>query len=395
VKRLLLAISFAAFLLRLGYAIESGAIRHPQSWEQEQIATNLIEHHEFSFRSRFGLYRSYAEPFYPFLAAAVYLLTGHSQTALVLVQLLIASGMVWMTGWAAELATGSAVVSAIAALLAAIHPGLIQYSSVLHPFVLDSFFFIAAAAMLIRYRQSPTLGRGLAAAAVIGLGALTRPTILVFLLPLCWIRPKRAVVLAAAALAVVAPWTIRNAVILHHFLLTRSGAGYVFWIGNNPSATGSATDRLGQPVIDAAPPELRARIAAADEITRDRIFRAAAWKYVKSDPAAAVWRVVQRVYYFWWFSPEWGIRFSRTLKIIYRLWWGFLLLLIAIGAVTTRNRDVWLMAALAILISLVQSLYYVEGRHRLAIEPLLFPLAAVGVVYLWSRIRANIVRSRP
>jgi hypothetical protein len=390
VKRLLLTISIAAFLLRLGYAIESGAIRHPQTWEQERIATNLIEHHEFSYRWRFGLYRAYAEPLYPFLAAAVYLVTGHSQTALVLVQLLIASGMVWMTGWAAELATGSTLVSAIAALLAAIHPGLIQYSSILHPFVLDSFFFIAAAAMLVRYRQSPTLGRGLAAAAVIGLGALTRPTILVFLLPLSWIRPKRAIVLAAAALAVVAPWTIRNAVVLHHFLLTRSAAGYPFWIGNNPNATGAATDRRGQTMFAAAPPELRARIVAADEITRGRIFRDEAWKYVKSDPAAAVWRVLQRVYYFWWFSPEWGIRFSRTLKIAYQLWWGFLLLLIAIGAMTSRNRDVWLMAACALLISLVQSLYYVEGRHRLAIEPLLFPLAALGVVYVWSRIRANI-----
>ena len=386
-KHLLLTIAVIAFLLRLGYAAGTGALRHPQTWEEEAIATNLIRHNVFLFTSAIGSNRAYAEPLYPFMAAGVYFVTGHSQTALVLLQLLIASATVWMVGWAAELATGTAAAAIVAATLAAIHPGLIQYSSVLHPFVLDAFAFIAAAAMLVRYRQSPTLGRGAAAAAIIGAGALTRPTILVLLLPLCWIRPRRALVLVPIALALVAPWTIRNAVVLHHFILTRSGTGFVLWLGNNPNTTGSATDVHGQPLIKTLPPGVLRNLSALDEVQRDRYFRSAAWAFIRSDPAAAVRRVIQRVYYFWWFSPQWGFgyRYPPLLKMAYRLWWGLLLVSIAIGAATTRHRDVRLMAACAVLISMLQCLYYVEGRHRLAVEPLLLPLAAVGLIRVFGK----------
>lgn len=386
--RRLLTIAALAFLLRLGYAARSGALWHPQVWEQEVIATNLLQHHAFLFNSGMGMYQAYVEPLYPFLAAAVYLVTGHSRTALVLLQLLISAASVWMVGVAAHRATGDDAVSAVAATLAAIHPGLIQYSSVLHPLVLDVFAFLAAAVMVIGYRQSPRFGRGAAAAAVIGAGALTRPTILMLLLPLSWIRPRRALAFTSIALALVAPWTIRNAVVLRHFVFTRSGTGFVFWLGNNPDATGSAIDPRGLPVINHLPRDVRATLSTMDEVRRDRYFRDAAMAYIRSDPAAAAGRYFQRLYWFWWFSPQWGIAYPPLLKIAYRLWWLALLVSIAVGAASTRNRDVWLLAGCAVLISLLQCIYYVEGRHRLAAEPLLLPLAAVGLVRAWRYVAA-------
>lgn len=386
--RPLLGIAILAFFLRLGYAALSGALVHPQVWEQEQLATNLIARHAFLFENEGVVYRSFTEPLYPFLAAGVYLATNHSQTALVLLQLVIAAATVWMTGRAAALATGSGAAANIAALLLAIHPGYLRYSSLLHPIVLDSFFFIAAAAALVRFRHEPSLRRGLAAALLIGLGALTRPTTLLFLVPLCWIarRVPRMLLLTLATLAVVAPWTIRNALVHHSFMLTRSGSGLVFWLGNNPSSTGSATDDKGEPVIHHAPPELQRRLAdARNEIERDRVFRDAAREYIRAHPFAAAGRFVRRLGYFWWFSPQWGFAYSPPLKLAYRAWWLFLIALIVIGAATSRrNRDLQLLAALALLVSLAQAVYYVEGRHRLGIEPLLLPLAAQGVLALGS-----------
>ena len=382
-KHLLLAVAALAFLLRLGYAVHSGELWHPRTWEQETIAMNLLQDHEFTYYGD----RAYVEPLYPFLAAAVYALTNHSQAALVLVQIVIASVTVWVAGWAAGVATGSDAAAIVAALIMAIHPGFVRYASVLHPIVLDAFFFIAAAGLLVRYRQEPSLRRGLQAAAVIGFGALTRPTILVFLLPLCWIQPRRSIAVVATAIAFVAPWTIRNAIVLHEFVLTRSGAGYVFWIGNNPVSSGSATDASGTPIKNKASPELQARLRGVDELTRDRIYREEAWAYIRANPFAAVERVAQRFFYFWWFSPQWGIDYSPKARILYRLWWGVLLASIAIGLIVCRNRDVLLMAALALLISIVQSLYYVDGRHRLAIEPLLFPLAAIGILETRRAVR--------
>jgi 4-amino-4-deoxy-L-arabinose transferase-like glycosyltransferase len=398
--RLLIALSVLAFVLRLGYAAHSGSLRAPQVWEQEEIATNLIDHHTFAYEGGGAApYRAYTEPMYPFVAAGVYLLTGHSLMAMVLLQLVMASITVWLAGRLAAVAAGDDAAGAVAALLLAVHPGFIRYSSVLHPLVFDTFFFTAAALALVRYRQQPTFRRGLAAAALIGLGALTRPTILVLLLPLAWIAWRsragvwRTILLVVTTLAVVAPWTIRNAVVLHHFVMTRSGTGLVFWLGNNPYSTGSAMDANGRPVLYSLPPAVQTQLKNADELTRDGLLRHAAMDYIRAHPAAAVGRVVQRLGYFWWFSPQWGAGYSATAKIVYRGWWLVILLLIAAGGFVARRRtDLWLLAGIAVLVSLGQSLYYVEGRHRLSIEPLVLPLAAVGVLYVIRKM-LNIVKT--
>lgn len=362
-RKWLPAIAALAFLLRFAYAAASGALRNPQTWEQEQIAMNLLERHEFLYRT----FRAYCEPLYPFVTAGVYAMTGHSRMAMVVLQIVVASLTVWLAGRLAESATGMTAAGIAAALLMAIDPGFIRYSAVLHPLTFDTFFFVAAALALITRRW-------LVAGAIIGLGALTRPTILL----LTAFQRRLAAVLIA--IAVVAPWTIRNAVVLHDFIVTRSGTGFVFWLGNNPNATGAAVDAYGQPLLAVAPLEFRARVAAAGEVERDRIFRDAAWAYIAAHPIAAIGRVVQRFYYFWWFSPEWGARYPSRERIVYRVWWSLLLLLIVIGATRAPRREVWLLAAMALLVSLAQSVYYVEGRHRLPVEPLLLPMAALSFI---------------
>src|SRR3954451_8147785 len=327
-QRALIAIALLAFALRLAYAAASGELRKPQVWETEQIATNLIEHHEFTFEFMHDplTYRAYIEPMYPFVAAGVYLVTNHSRTAMVLLQLLIASATVWLLGRVATLASGRADVGIVAATLMAVHPGFIRYSCILHPLVFDTFFFVAAGGAVIRYRQVPTFRRALAAAAIIGVGVLTRPTILLFLLPLVWIawrtsetmtlRLTRSAAVVALTFAIIAPWTIRNAIVLHDFVLTRSGSGFVFWLGHNPAATGSAIDSAGTPIIFQSP-ELRKRLVGAGELARDAIFTKEAMRYIRHDPAAAIVRIGNRLAYFWWFSPQWGIFYPPAAKLVY------------------------------------------------------------------------------
>ncbi len=386
----LLLVALLAFALRLTYATATGALWHPEHWEVDKIATNLLEGRGFVY-DKLGLgYRSYAEPMYPFFAAAIYTVTHHSRTALVVVQLIIASFTVWLAGIEAWVATRDEDVALLTAAILAIHPGLIRYSTILHPFVLDVLFFVAAAVALLRYERTRTLPRGCVAAVLIGLGALTRPTILVFLVPLIWIawhsslRLRGSLTVIAIAIAMVAPWTIRNAVVHHTFMLTRSGSGYVFWLGNHPNASGSATDQSGRDEWLKAPEDLRHKITQAGETTRDQIFAEEAWTYIREKPAAAVNRVLLRIRYFWWFSPQWGHTHGSTSRIIYQIWWGTLLLLIAAGCFALRKapleerRSVLLLVSMAMLISILQSIYYVEGRHRLAVEPLIVPLAAMG-----------------
>jgi hypothetical protein len=391
----------AAFLLRLGYAATTGALHHPQRWEQEQIATNLIERHSFLFVTHSVVYRSYAEPLYPFMAAAVYLVTKHSFAALVLVQIVISTLTVAVVGWLTTKATEGRGAGSTATALTAIHPGLIYYSCVLHPLVLDAFFFAVCGALTVSFCQAPSRTRGLRAAAAIGLGTLTRPTMLLFLIPLCWLALRstkrgalQALAFIATALAIVSPWTLRNAAIHHRFMLTRSGSGFVFWLGNNPNSSGSALTDDGRQVLALAPPPFLAAVRQANEVERDCLFRRAAWDYIRSDRAGAVKRVVRRLGDFWWFSRRWGQRFAPRVRLIYRAWWALLLACTIAGmyaskgmAAGSRN-SLRLLLATALIVSFAQSLFYVEGRHRLAIEPLVIPAAAVGLVYAWRSAAA-------
>ena len=394
-----------ALVLRLAYALHSGALFYPQTWEQEQIATNLIERHEFLFVSRIGPYQSYAEPMYPFLAAAVYLLTGHSQMALVLVQILISTATVWLVGRTAGTATRSSNAGHVAALIAATHPGLIHYASVLHPLVLDVFFFTLCGALLVAYMESRNPRVALAAGAAIGLGTLTRPTVLLFVPLLFWVIASNAVsakvairqmlIVSAVACAFIAPWTLRNAAIHHVFMLTRSGTGFVLWLGNNPHSTGSAMSDDGRSLLRLAPPELLQQVQSADEVERDRIFARSAWSYIRADRMGAIRRVAQRLGEFWWFSARWGRLFSPAVRLVYRVWWAAILSLVVLGGIASvvmasPGRDeIWILIAAALIVSIGQSLYYVEGRHRLAIEPLLLPAAAFGALVAGRRISAS------
>jgi hypothetical protein len=107
-------------------------------------------------------------------------------------------------------------------------------AAVFLPLVLDGMSLISeplfvvlelgAALAVLRHRRRPeTLHWAVAAGVLVGLASLTRsdgPLLALPLLAGVWsrARPWAAVALAAAAILVIAPWTIRNAVVLHAFV---------------------------------------------------------------------------------------------------------------------------------------------------------------------------------
>jgi len=150
----------------------------------------------------------------------------------------------------------------IAALLAALSPGLIIYAALLMTEPLSALGILAAGWLFVRRDElappryllkRPTLG-AIAAGVVLGLAALVRPQSLLcapaFLL---LARPKegtsalsqrwRGAALGAAialtsALVVIAPWTARNCRVMDGCALISTNAGWNLAIGAFPRATG-------------------------------------------------------------------------------------------------------------------------------------------------------------
>ena len=128
----------------------------------------------------------------------------------------------------------------IAALLCALQPGLAAYSHYIYSETLFTALLTGAAYLWYR---SPRPGRSAAVGAgvLFGLAALTRSVAFYFLpvwlgwlvLRRRWSELRRVALLAGVTLAVVLPWTIRNALVFHDFILIDGTLGRTAWWAYN------------------------------------------------------------------------------------------------------------------------------------------------------------------
>ncbi len=146
------------------------------------------------------------------------------------------------------------------------------------------------------------VGAGLAA----GAGALTRPAHL-FVLPaaallLAWRAPdrrtglRRAAVFAAVAVATIAPWTIRNAVVHHRFVPIAAAGGVNFWIGNHREAIGEG-DLAANPHLKVHNAEFRRRHAGLSEEDLEPLYYREALGFIAADPVWWLGLEARKVWY--------------------------------------------------------------------------------------------------
>jgi len=185
---------------------------------------------------------------------------------------------------------------------------------------------------------------------------------------------------------VVLPWVIRNCYIHRQFVFMQTPALDI-WVGNNINASGTNYLKDGTPVHGLMPEDMINKIYASDELGQDRIFKEAAYRFIKEHPGKFALLFFRKLYYFWWFSPQTGVNYSHIYLIIYKIFYSLVVFFAiwGIAFVLTEDeqkarRKTLLILALFLAISIMQSLFYVEGRHRWAVEPLLLIFTAKGLI---------------
>jgi 4-amino-4-deoxy-L-arabinose transferase-like glycosyltransferase len=141
-------------------------------------------------------------------------------------------------------------VGAIAAVIVAFFPSLIGHSALILTETAFNFAFLLALVVLCWIpwsRRAPSWGRLVAFGVLFGIAIEIRPIALLVLpmvLIALWRKDGRRLavqrfgVVVVAVLVVMAPWTIRNAVVMHAFLPIGSTTGDNLCIGNYPDAEG-------------------------------------------------------------------------------------------------------------------------------------------------------------
>ena len=222
---------------------------------------------------------------YPALVGAVYALFGARPVWAMVLNAVLGAALVAAVHRVAA-TEASRAGALLAALLVALHPGLIFYTpALMTEGAAAALLAVAAAVAVHRFAQD---ARGAACrvgtlGAVFGALTLVRPQSLL-LAPLYALvatpRMLRARAFAAmgtlaVALAVCAPWTIRNCTRMQSCVLVSANAGFNLFIGAAEGATGAwvSIDRLGVPaacrtVWGEAQKDACFRSAALDEIRR-------------------------------------------------------------------------------------------------------------------------------
>lgn len=393
VDRGLIGILITALLARWAVSQLAGGDLFSRTWEYEVIADNLLKGNGFAGDGIFldnTTYRALTLPIYPVFCAAVYWLVGHS--SLVAIQL-VQSVAVLPAGWFAY-SLGSELGGRRAGLLAALgvtlHPALLLFSLRRHALWIDAVIFLFILWATFRARRSPRLSQSVALGVLFGVGLLARTTIAPFMLVACawlawqWRTPLRTslphvALIVGIGLLIPAPWLVRNAVVLGRPMGFISTTSYNLWAGNNPSATGGAMAPDGTSMYTTAP-ALAAATRGLGELEQQDIFFDAAVAYIADHPGRTVLNFAKKLRIFLFWSEQTGAWYPEWFRNAYL---AFYLLLLGCAAAGTYRLvqaghlpAVVLCACFVLSVGLVQSIFFVEGRHRWEVESALVILAA-------------------
>ncbi len=409
-RRLVAAAVAAGVVLRLVFALGYWVDKPLTLDEQEYLllAQSLAHGRGLTYPAGDGLSKHFERPpVYPVFVAGVLLASGGIDRAALdagvpaavkIAQSLIGGLIVCLIGLVAGRAAGPAAATA-AAWLAAVYPPLIWISA----YLLSEALY-AALALLAVWWLGETIDRAAPAvrwpAALAGLAAgaavLTKEA-MVFFLALafaCLIVRRRAAVAAlflAGALVVLAPWVARNARVHGQFVLGAAHGGVTFWTGNNPIARGEG-DMAANPDIRLAQLALEASHPGASPQQLDSIYYREALSFIGGHPLRWLGLEARKAFFtFVPIGPSYRLHSARYFVAslaAYGLLLPFAVAgLLGLARLRTQPWSLWLLAASAILVTLV---FFPQERFRI---PIIDPTLIVCAAAWWAFRRPGAARS--
>lgn len=388
----------AAIAVRVAYVLEV-AERIPMIGDAATyrlLAIQLADGRGYIRPDRFaaGVVEATAEfpPLFPAVLAVAAEAGVSSPQGLRLVAAGIGGVTVVLTGLLARRITGKDVAGLVGALLATVHLTLIESEAALGAESLHTPLVLGAALLACRAADEGGWRRWAVSGGVLGLATLTRTEspllLLVLFAPLAVrARPRQWVGLAAATaatIAVVLPWTVRNAVRLDAFVPVSTNAGGLVLGANCPP---TYDERVGLWLFACYSRVDQEGLREAD---RARAFLDEGLDYA-SDHAGRLATVVApvRVGRTWGvYAPNEQVDFE-TLEGRDRQWHRFalrqhlgILILAGAGAIRVRRsgRPVLVLLSFAALVTIMSLVTYGNQRFRLPADPVLVAFASAAIV---------------
>ncbi|MFL5866233.1 MAG: ArnT family glycosyltransferase [Thermoleophilaceae bacterium] len=405
--RLVGLFTLVALALRLGFvlAVRRHSFVLNDSFFYGLTAKSLAEGKGFEFVP--GYPTAHWPPGYPFVLSLLYRVFGSSEKAGEILNAFIGALTVPLLYELARRAFGRREALVAAGFLA-VFPGQILWADVL---VAETFYtFMLVGFLLLLAVLPPRLWGWLLLGAGIGAITLTRGEGLLLIpvvIAVWWPGLPRKALLAraaavvAAALLVLAPWTIRNAIVMDAFIPLATNSSTTLWSGHNPTANG------GQSY---AGHELTKQITGKQpEVEEARILRKAAFKFMRTHPKRELELIPLKLLNLnrgdsW--AMEWvnagkpgrrpfGKELGTPVRVVADVgYYGLLALTLA--ALVLFWRALWrrpitrgVLTLFAGSLVMYGFVYYGNYRYRVPLEPLMMLVAAPLLVRAWDLRRAE------
>jgi len=396
----------AAFSIRLLYLIQIQSIplfyylagdgRTYDEWAQRIAAGDWLGQGVF-----------YQAPLYPYFLGILQVFVGHSLWFIRFIQIVIGSMSCVLIFLAAE-KLFSRAAAIVAGLLLAFYAPAIFFDGVIDKSVLDVLLLSTLVWILVSAASGRRWRQWLGAGAILGLLGLSRENALVLALvvPL-WIaiyfsdqsvknRAAWMTLFAAGLLLVLVPVGLRNLAVGGEFKLTTSQLGANFFIGNNPGADGtygSVHKVIGEPHLEGADATRLAERETGRKMTPGEVsdfWLKKSWTYIRSEPLQWT-RLLAKKWLMVWNAREVEDSddfyiYTQWSALLAALGWinhfGVLTPLAAVGLWVSRRRwrTLWLLCAMIAALALSVAVFYVFGRYRFPLVPLLALFAGAGIV---------------
>ncbi|HNX82003.1 MAG TPA: glycosyltransferase family 39 protein [Candidatus Omnitrophota bacterium] len=402
IPSILIGILCIAIAVRLACFFYYQAHAGIETFEYETVAENLLYGNGFQMEIHHTIQKAPIAPVFPALCAFIYMLFGHYHPLIIFLQILMNAAVCYMIFLLTKRFFGLQQAY-LAALLTALHPGLIIYSATkLHSLSFYSFLICSAVYLFTDLLSATNTKKKIILGIITGVCVLERATFLPFFV-LAWIwlyynSPKKKeaaktiLISLISLIIIVSPWMIRNTLIFKRCVFIQTNQWWGFWAGNNPQSSGTLYMPSGINAIEASPREFQEKLMRLDEIGQMDLFKSASLAFVRQHPGQFMLLTVKKFFYFWWFSPQAGILYPALYLTWYKIYYSFILIFALIGLLQSvwkkESRSITILILLLFISnSLVHSLYYLEGRHRWSLEPLLLIFFAHGCITLLHKCK--------
>jgi hypothetical protein len=202
------------------------------------------------------------------------------------------------------------------------------------------------------------------------------------------------------ALAILAPWMIRNEVVFHRFIPISTNGGFNFWRGNNAYTTGSPWKEDGAPLwtTDSLWTVIEPKLDTAKDFEKvyTDIHTEDAFNWISKHPGNAAALSLKKAAILW--TVDLRSRMGGT--VAYIMMYSFVLIGLGVGIFFVKRKNIsssvpdarvsfQLIILWCILMTLLAMIFFPLPRFQILLVGLYFPVVGFGISQLYSFLKKD------